>query len=147
MGVQFRLNGNNLGAEDTTNPFSLSWNTSGVTPGPYTLTAIARDAAGNTTTSAPITISISSPISTLSVTIDGNGSVTTNPKGILCTNGTCSASYETGSSITLIAKAAAGWKFAGWSGACRGTGECVVQLSANQFVGATYSKNGNGQKK
>jgi Bacterial Ig domain len=58
VGVQFQLNGTNLGAEDTTNSFALSWNTSGVTPGPYTLTAIARDAAGNTTTSPPIIVTV-----------------------------------------------------------------------------------------
>jgi hypothetical protein len=147
VGVQFQLNGTNLGAEDTTKPFSISWNTSGVTPGPYTLTAVARDAAGNAASSAPLTINISSPTSTLSVSIAGSGSVTSNPNGILCTSGTCSASYGTGSTVTLIAKAKKGWKFSGWSGACSGSGECVVQLSANQFVGATFSQNGNGKKK
>ncbi|MDR4483588.1 MAG: Ig-like domain-containing protein [Nitrospirales bacterium] len=58
-GVQFRLQGANLGAEDTTNPYSTSWNTTTVPNGSYTLTAIARDAAGNTKTSAPITVTVS----------------------------------------------------------------------------------------
>jgi Big-like domain-containing protein/fibronectin type III domain protein len=58
-GVQFRLQGTNLGAEDTTNPYSTSWNTTTVPNGSYTLTAIARDAAGNTKTSAPITVTVS----------------------------------------------------------------------------------------
>jgi Bacterial Ig domain len=58
-GVQFRLQGANLGAEDTTNPYSTSWNTTTVPNGSYTLTAIARDAAGNTTTSAPRTVTVS----------------------------------------------------------------------------------------
>ncbi len=61
VGVQFRLNGNNLGAEDTTTPFSQSWNTTGVAPGQYTFTAIARDAAGNTTSSAPVTGTVPPP--------------------------------------------------------------------------------------
>jgi Bacterial Ig domain/Fibronectin type III domain/Divergent InlB B-repeat domain len=141
VGVQFQLNGNNLGAEDTTSPFSISWDSNGVVSGPYTIAAIARDAAGNTTSSAPVNISISSPPSTLTVSITGRGRVTSSPDGIRCTSGTCSASYGTGSTITLTAKANKKWTFSGWSGACRGTGECVVQLSANQFVGATYSKN------
>ena len=145
VGVQFRLNGANLGAEDTTDPFSISWNTTGVSPGQYTLTAIARDAAGNSTSSAPLTINISSPASTLSVSIGGSGSVTSSPNGILCTSGTCSASYGNGSTITLIAKADKKWNFSGWSGACSGTGECTILLSANQFVGATFSPNGNGR--
>ncbi len=58
-GVQFRLQGANLGAEDTTNPFSTSWNTTTVPNGSYTLTAIARDAAGNTKTSASLTVTVS----------------------------------------------------------------------------------------
>ncbi|MGP0593604.1 Ig-like domain-containing protein, partial [Nitrospira sp. T9] len=58
-GVQFRLQGANLGAEDTTNPYSTSWNTTTVPNGSYTLTAIARDAAGNTTTSATRTVTVS----------------------------------------------------------------------------------------
>jgi hypothetical protein len=145
VGVQFQLNGTNLGAEDKTNPFSISWNTTGVAPGQYTLTAIARDAAGNFTSSAPLKVNISSPTSSLSVSIAGSGSVTSNPKGILCTSGTCFASYGTGSTITLTAKANKKWTFSGWSGACSGTGECVVQLSTNQFVKATFSQNGNGR--
>ncbi len=50
MGVQFQLDGANLGAEDTTPDYSIDWDTSSVTPGTHTLTAIARDAADNTTT-------------------------------------------------------------------------------------------------
>jgi chitodextrinase len=57
VGVQFRYNGINLGAEDTSAPFST---TVGPAPnGTYTLTAVARDAAGNVTTSAPITVTVS----------------------------------------------------------------------------------------
>ncbi|HEY7655679.1 MAG TPA: Ig-like domain-containing protein [Burkholderiales bacterium] len=58
-GVRFRLNGANLGAEDTSAPYSVSWNTAGVADGSHTLTAIARDAAGNTRTSAPVTVTVS----------------------------------------------------------------------------------------
>src|SRR5439155_7352480 len=57
-GVQFKLDGANLGAEDTTNPYSVSWNTTTAATGPHTLTAVARDAAGNTsTTSVAVTVS------------------------------------------------------------------------------------------
>ena len=44
-GVQFLLNGANLGTEVTTPPYSYSWNTTSVANGNYTLTARARDAA------------------------------------------------------------------------------------------------------
>src|SRR2546425_13368016 len=50
VGVQFQLDGTNLGAEVTGAPYSVSWNTTSATTGSHTLTAIARDAAGNRTT-------------------------------------------------------------------------------------------------
>ena len=51
-GVQFRVDGTAVGSEDTTNPYSASWDTTTVGNGSHALTAIARDAAGNQTTSA-----------------------------------------------------------------------------------------------
>ncbi|WNM57962.1 Ig-like domain-containing protein [Candidatus Nitrospira allomarina] len=60
VGVQFRLQGANLGSEDTSSPYSTSWNTATVANGTYTLTAIARDAAGNTKTSGSIVVTVSS---------------------------------------------------------------------------------------
>jgi hypothetical protein len=58
-GVQFKLDGANLGAQDTTSPFSISWNTTTAANGLRTLTAVARDAAGNTTTSAGRAVTVS----------------------------------------------------------------------------------------
>ena len=58
VGVQFLLNGNPLGAEDTTAPYALSWNTATVANGVYSLSARARDAAGNSTTSASIDVTV-----------------------------------------------------------------------------------------
>ena len=52
VGVQFLVDGAALGPEDTTAPYSVSWNTTTATNGTHTLTAVARDAAGNKTTSA-----------------------------------------------------------------------------------------------
>ncbi len=57
-GVQFLLDGADLGAEDPTSPYSVSWNTATAVPGTHTLTARARDAAGNTTSSATITVTV-----------------------------------------------------------------------------------------
>ncbi|MGH7958947.1 MAG: Ig-like domain-containing protein, partial [Opitutaceae bacterium] len=59
VGVQFKLDGANLGAEDTTSPYSITWNTTTATNGPHTLTAVARDAAGNSTTSAGASVTVS----------------------------------------------------------------------------------------
>ena len=62
VGVQFKLDGNNLGAEDTAPPYSLSWDSTTSVNGAHTLTAVARDAAGNQTTSTVVNITISNTI-------------------------------------------------------------------------------------
>ena len=78
VGVQFYSNGAALGAEDTTAPYSVSANTTTVANGSYTLTAVARDAAGNRTTSAPRTVTVSNTAAdttppTVSVTSPASG--------------------------------------------------------------------------
>jgi PKD repeat protein len=57
-GVQLRVDGQNLGAEDTASPYEASWDTRTATPGSHTLTAVARDAAGNSRTSAPVSVTV-----------------------------------------------------------------------------------------
>ena len=57
--VQFRLDGNDLGAADTSSPYSVSWDTRGELNSTHTLTAVAQDSSGNHTTSAPITVTAS----------------------------------------------------------------------------------------
>jgi hypothetical protein len=78
--------------------------------------------------------------STLSVTKSGTGSgtVTSSPAGINC-GATCSASVTSGTSVTLAASAAAGSTFAGWGGACSGTGICTVTMDAAKAVSATFN--------
>jgi hypothetical protein len=58
-GVQFKLDGSNLGAEDTSSPYSVSWDTFTAGNGPHSLTAVARDAAGNSTTSTSVPVTVS----------------------------------------------------------------------------------------
>src|SRR5204863_8042231 len=58
-GVQFKLDGANLGAEDTATPYSVTWNSTTASNGSHSLTAVARDAAGNSTTSAAVLITVS----------------------------------------------------------------------------------------
>src|SRR5437667_1619270 len=57
-GVQFKLDGANLGAEDTTAPYSVSWNTTTASNGSHTLTAVATDLLGGTWTSDPVTVTV-----------------------------------------------------------------------------------------
>jgi len=58
IGVQFHLDGQPLGPQDPSSPYAVSWDTTSVADGSYTLTATARDAAGNTTTSAPRSVTV-----------------------------------------------------------------------------------------
>ena len=58
VGVQFLVDGANLGAEDATSPYSISWNTTTASNGLHTLAARARDAAGNATTTTPISVTV-----------------------------------------------------------------------------------------
>src|SRR5207302_717300 len=60
-GVQFKLDGNNLGAEDTSAPYSVSWDTTTASNGSHTLTAVARDVAGGLWTSDPVTVTVANP--------------------------------------------------------------------------------------
>jgi len=72
-GVQFRLDGVNLGAEVATSPstvYTVTWNTTTAPDGGHVLTAVARDAAGNKTTSAPVNVTVAN---TVAVTGGGAG--------------------------------------------------------------------------
>ena len=56
--VQFAINGVPLGDLDTTAPYTAEWDTTIVENGTYTITATAKDTAGNTTTSTPVSITV-----------------------------------------------------------------------------------------
>ena len=76
--VQFKLDGNNLGAEIPLSPYQLSWNTTGATDGVHTLAALAKDTAGATTLSTVINITVANIVPpvlpTVSITSPAGGS-------------------------------------------------------------------------
>jgi len=76
----------------------------------------------------------------LTVTRDGTGSgtVTSSPAGINC-GPTCSANFPSGTVVTLTAVAASGSTFAGWSGACTGSGTCSVAMDMARNVTASLT--------
>jgi len=85
---------------------------------------------------------------TLSVTKSGTGSgtVTSSPAGIAC-GPTCSASYTSGTSVTLTETPGSGSTFAGWGGACSGTSAtCTVSMTAAKSVTASFSTTTSGTK-
>jgi hypothetical protein len=66
----------------------------------------------------------------------GTGTVTSSPAGINC-GSSCSASYNSGTLITLSALAAPGSTFAGWSGSGCTTGSVI--LNSNVSCTATFN--------
>src|SRR5262249_51516062 len=77
---------------------------------------------------------------TLTKAGSGAGTVTSSPAGIDC-GSSCARSFAYGTTVTLTASAAAGSSFAGWSGACSGSGSCTVTLNADEPVTASLAQN------
>jgi hypothetical protein len=55
-GVQFYVDGVAVGSSDSAAPWATPWDTASGPDGPHTITALVRDTAGNTTTSAPVSV-------------------------------------------------------------------------------------------
>lgn len=92
-GVQFKLDTNtNIGAEDTTSSYGVTWDSTGVADGSHNLMAVARDTYGNYATS-----------STVTVTVDNTAPVRSagSPSGTLALNTTSTTlSLTTGEAAT-----------------------------------------------
>jgi Divergent InlB B-repeat domain/PASTA domain len=67
----------------------------------------------------------------------GSGHVHSAPAGIDC-GSTCSAKFGEGVNVTLTAAPGGRSRFAGWSAPCTGTGACVVSMTADITVTASF---------
>jgi|GEM_PF-7063792 len=97
--IQFKLDGNNLGGLDTTAPYSVVWDTTTATQTVHTLTAVAKDLAGNTTTSPSITVTVdnTAPTGAL-ITAPANGATVA---GVVTVSGTGSDAHMLGIQFQL----------------------------------------------
>lgn len=68
---------------------------------------------------------------TLAINTVGNGSVAPDPL----------APYHYGDVVQLTTTADTGWTFAGWGGACSGSGACNITMDDNKSVTATFILN------
>jgi cytochrome c peroxidase len=109
VGVQFRVDGQAVGSEDTAAPYSVSWLTGAVTNGSHSITAVARDAAGNTTQSPAVNVTVANTAPTglvAAYSFDaGSGTALADSSGN-ANNGTISgatwtASGRTGSALSF----------------------------------------------
>jgi hypothetical protein len=82
---------------------------------------------------------------TLTVTGGGSGQGTVTGNGINCsvnagnTSGTCSASYASGTSVSLTASPGGSSSFDGWGGSCGGSAGCSVTMTSSRSVSATFN--------
>jgi hypothetical protein len=76
----------------------------------------------------------------LDVAVQGRGTVTSDPQGINCGE-KCSEDFLTKKEIKLTAEADKGAAFNGWTDneQCSGTGKCILTLTKNESVTATFS--------
>jgi hypothetical protein len=75
----------------------------------------------------------------LNVSVSGVGRVSSSPAGVSCP-ARCSATFQASKSVRLKPKPASGYRFAGWTGSCHGSGSCVVNMTRNRSVKATFRK-------
>ena len=101
VGVQCKLDGANLGAEDVASPYSVTWDTKTTPNGAHTLTAVARDASGKSTTSSPVTVTVSNDVTPPTISGISATSTSTTSAAVSCVTdepATCTVDY--GSTIS-----------------------------------------------
>jgi PKD repeat protein len=107
--------------------------------GTYSVSLTVTDAEGLSNTLTMVDyIQVLSELYTLSVSVEGRGTVTSAPAGIDCP-GNCSGEYASGEEVVMSAVPVnSDWQFSGWSGACSGTGSCSVTMDQAETVTASF---------
>lgn len=107
----------------------------GAANGPKTLGGAGDAYSGNVdadpflTSAPPCAPQIIYPLTTATTGV-GSGSLELNPPGGM---------YDYGTIVTATATAAVSSTFSGWSGACSGSGACVITIKAAKALTATFS--------
>lgn len=103
--------------------------------GPWAWSCSGSNGGANASCSATVFI----PTHSITVTTTYGGTVKSADNVINCSP-VCFSSYPSGNTITLNAfPNSTYWKFAGWSGACSGTGSCVLTLNSDKAVTALFA--------
>jgi hypothetical protein len=128
--------------------FTINSSANILSPATYNATIAFVDTTNNKTvqtTTAALTVNVLNPpiYYTLSVSVSGNGTVTSSPSGINC-GSMCTMNYSGGTSVMLTATPTGGATFNGWGGACTGNGSCLLTMNSLENVTAMFSSSGGG---
>ena len=74
----------------------------------------------------------------LTVFVRGEGTVTSTPEGISCSEEKCQGEFAPGTLVRLHAEPSEGQMFTRWRGACGGSEECTVNLKRARQVMASF---------
>jgi hypothetical protein len=80
---------------------------------------------------------VAAPVVSLALRIEGAGVVTSVVPGLDCA-ASCTTQWDGGTETALLAQAARGRRFVGWTGPCTGRADCAVTLAAATSVTATF---------
>jgi hypothetical protein len=126
---------------------NLAVTTTGLAPGVYEATVTISSSRQH----VPATIAVTYTVTprdkrvTISGAGNGDGSVTLAGSEASCVSlagqvsGGCTHTARHGNQLTLNANPRSGSAFAGWSGACTGTGQCVLTMDQDRAVTATFT--------
>jgi uncharacterized protein (DUF1800 family) len=94
---------------------------------------------GNSKTVKAVFTLIPLPPVALSVTVTGDGTVTSTPVGIDCPSVACTQNFDNGQMVLLVASANSGQTFSRWTGGCTGTGtSCQLEMTSPMAVTAMF---------
>ncbi len=134
IGDKCAWGGGNWGGSDPDGNVTLS-------TGSYAMQSLWSNSASACVMSTSATTSYTL---TVSETGTGSGTITSSPAGINCTHGTCSASFPSGTAVTLTESVHSGAVFTGWNenGACpagMASSTCTLTMTGNESTTASFS--------
>jgi fibronectin type 3 domain-containing protein len=125
--VQFKLDGNNLGAADTSSPYSFNWDTTGVSNGKHTLSAVATDTSNNTTASNSVTVTVSNS--------SGAGNTTGGGTGSTAGQANCANLVTSGASVGMAHPGACGYPDPSYNNV--GVANCAALPASGSITAST----------
>jgi hypothetical protein len=123
----------------SSSPDSATVSGSGLVTGVAAGQARIEAESGGVRGAADITVTSEVLRRTLTVTVSGEGSVTSEPAGIDCP-GACSADFDAGTEVTLTAVPESGSTFSGFSGDCAGREPCTLTMDGDKAVTASFGR-------